>query len=130
MTAPLANSVGINSGFHLGNWDLEEGDFFTASDIVSGARVCVVGKTVVDQLFAGEDPVGKNIRIKNMSFRVTGVLSAKDSASLREMTPSCFSPMTTRTSRARILPLTRRNESDEEWREGKGRLKTPPLVVA
>ncbi len=62
------------------SWDIGNGEFFTDSDIRNGARVCVLGLTVVEQLFSGEDPVGKSIRIRNMPFRVIGVLSRKGSA--------------------------------------------------
>jgi putative ABC transport system permease protein len=62
------------------SWAIKEGDFFTESEVRSGSRVCVLGTTVADQLFAGEDPVGKTIRIRNMTFRVLGVLAKKGSA--------------------------------------------------
>ncbi len=61
------------------NWDMTSGAFFTDSDIRSASRVCVLGATVADNLFAGEEPVGKVIRIKNMVFRVLGVLQRKGS---------------------------------------------------
>jgi putative ABC transport system permease protein len=62
------------------NWQVLEGDFFTDSDVRGGARVCVLGATVADQLLVGEPPVGKTIRIRNMPFRVLGVLERKGSA--------------------------------------------------
>jgi putative ABC transport system permease protein len=62
------------------NWDLKAGSFFEEGDVRTGARVCVLGTTVADQLFASEDPVGKTIRIRNMTFRVIGVLTSKGSA--------------------------------------------------
>jgi putative ABC transport system permease protein len=62
------------------NWSVESGEFFTEADIRGGTRVCVLGQTVVDQLFAGEDPVGKTIRIGKMPFRVLGVMARKGSA--------------------------------------------------
>lgn len=62
------------------NWSVEKGDFFTDTDVRSGARVCVVGATVAEQLFAGEEPVGATIRIRDMPFRVIGVLSRKGTA--------------------------------------------------
>jgi putative ABC transport system permease protein len=77
-----ATSVqGVGEDFlRVRNWTLQDGEFFMASDLRSGARVCVLGKTVVDRLFDGEDPVGKTIRIRNMTFRVLGVLTPKGSA--------------------------------------------------
>lgn len=72
---------GVNTGFPaVRNWELKDGSFFADSDLRSGARVCVLGATVVDQLFTGEDPVGKTIRIKNMPFVVLGTLANKGSA--------------------------------------------------
>ncbi len=57
------------------DWRLAAGEFFTQRDEDSAARVAVLGQTVVDQLFApGEDPVGALIRVKDVPFRVVGVL--------------------------------------------------------
>ena len=53
------------------------GEFFTEADVRSAARVAVLGQTVVDQLFAGVDPVGETIRVRNLPFRVIGVLAPK-----------------------------------------------------
>ena len=59
------------------SWNLERGEFFTDSDNRSGAKVCVIGKTIENELFLGEDPIGKTVRIKNIPFRVIGVLEPK-----------------------------------------------------
>jgi putative ABC transport system permease protein len=56
------------------NWDLAEGRYFTDEEAVGGAKVCVLGQTVVDNLFADEDPMGKTIRVRNIPFMVVGVL--------------------------------------------------------
>jgi putative ABC transport system permease protein len=53
------------------------GTFFTDTEIRSAARVAIVGRTVAQQLFGGSDPVGQTIRVRNLPFRVTGVLEAK-----------------------------------------------------
>lgn len=59
-------------------WTVEDGDMFTEEDIKKSAKVCVIGKTVVDELFPnGGDPVGKTIRFKSIPFRVIGVLKSK-----------------------------------------------------
>jgi putative ABC transport system permease protein len=58
-------------------WPVAQGDFFTEGDVRTAARVCVIGQTVKDNLFSGSDPVGQTIRIRNLPFRVIGVLSVK-----------------------------------------------------
>jgi putative ABC transport system permease protein len=58
-------------------WDLAEGDMFTDQDVRSYAKVAVIGQTVVNQLFADVDPVGQTIRIRNIPFKVIGVLASK-----------------------------------------------------
>ena len=58
-------------------WSVEEGDCFTEEDIKKAAKVCVIGATVVKELFNGHDPIGKTIRFKSIPMRVVGVLKAK-----------------------------------------------------
>lgn len=57
------------------NWDVSEGRFFTERESVSMSRVAVIGSTVAKQLFQGESPLGKLIRIGTTPFTVIGVLS-------------------------------------------------------
>ena len=56
---------------------LAEGEPFSDRDVLNGNRVCLLGQTLVRELFEGESPVGKEIRIKNIAFRVIGVLTPK-----------------------------------------------------
>ncbi len=58
-------------------WPIADGEFFTDNDVRTTAKVCVIGKTVADQLFAGTDPIGQNIRVRNIPMRVVGVLGGK-----------------------------------------------------
>ena len=59
-------------------WNVEEGTCFTEEDVKKSAKVCVVGKTVVKELFPnGQDPIGKTIRFKSIPFRIVGVLKSK-----------------------------------------------------
>jgi len=58
-------------------WPLRDGNMFGEHDLRSFAKVAVIGKTVADQLFPNDDPVGKDIRIRNIPFRVLGVLEPK-----------------------------------------------------
>ena len=74
----FAQIQGVNEKFPLiRNWNVERGEFFTDLDVRSADRVVVLGKTVADKLFAGIDPVGQMIRIRNLPFRVIGVLAPK-----------------------------------------------------
>ena len=62
----------------LQDWSiLAEGEPFSERDVLNGNRVCLLGQTLVRELFEGESPVGKEIRIKNIAFRVIGVLTPK-----------------------------------------------------
>ena len=60
-------------------WTVEEGDCFTEEDVKKSAKVCVVGRTVVEQLFGDKnyDCVGKTIRFKSIPFHIVGILKAK-----------------------------------------------------
>jgi putative ABC transport system permease protein len=60
------------------DWPVDRGSFFISSDLDGATKVAVLGKTVADNLFpSGNDPIGQTIRIKNVPFRVIGVLSPK-----------------------------------------------------
>ena len=56
---------------------LTEGDVFTERDIRNASKVCIIGQTVKRELFEDESPIGRDIRISNISFRVVGVLAPK-----------------------------------------------------
>ncbi|MCG2773890.1 MAG: ABC transporter permease [Desulfobacterales bacterium] len=58
-------------------WGLAEGDMFTERDVRNASKVCVLGQRLVRELFQGENPIGKEVRVKNVSFRVVGVLTSK-----------------------------------------------------
>lgn len=59
------------------DWELEAGTFFQKSNVRAAAKLCVIGKTLVEELFEDENPVGKIIRIKQIPFTVMGVLKQK-----------------------------------------------------
>ena len=59
-------------------WEIQDGECFTEEDVKKAAKVCVIGKTIVDELFGeGADPIGKTIRFKSIPLRVVGVLKSK-----------------------------------------------------
>jgi len=74
-----SSMYGVSLGYlDIRQLKVEEGDMFTEEDIRTSAKVCVIGKTVADNLFTkGEDPVGRVIRFKSIPFRVVGVLKSK-----------------------------------------------------
>ncbi len=79
------------------DWSFTSGGPFTQADLESAARVALVGQTVVENLFeSGEEPVGATIRIKNVPFRVIGVLAPKgQSAQGSDQDDVIFIPFTT-----------------------------------
>jgi putative ABC transport system permease protein len=58
-------------------WTIAEGSMFSEADVRSAAKVCVIGRTVADQLFPDGDPMGQTLRIRNIPFKVVGVLAVK-----------------------------------------------------
>jgi putative ABC transport system permease protein len=68
--------VGVEWPF-IRSWNVEKGAFFGDSEVRAAAKVCLLGSTVAEALFPGEDPVGQTVRIKNFPFRVIGVLETK-----------------------------------------------------
>ena len=73
--------VGVEWPF-VRSWNLEKGSFFSDSEVRAAAKVCVLGATVANALFEGQDPVGQTVRIKNFPFRVVGVLEVKGGSTM------------------------------------------------
>ena len=88
---------GVSSNFQdVNNWTMAEGRFISSKNVENRERVAVVGQTVVKNLFAGEDPVGKEIRVKNIPFRVIGVLNSKGNGTMgNDQDDVIFIPCTT-----------------------------------
>jgi putative ABC transport system permease protein len=66
-----------NSYLAVRNWELASGRQFTAGEIKSGKAVCIIGDTVIKELFGGQNPLGNTIRLEKFSCRIIGVLSQK-----------------------------------------------------
>jgi putative ABC transport system permease protein len=59
------------------DWPLSDGAMFTEQDERSSAKVCIVGQTIVNELFPNQDPIGETLRIRNIPFKILGVLTRK-----------------------------------------------------
>jgi putative ABC transport system permease protein len=63
--------------FKIRDWKLQSGSYFTDQDVRGATKVCLIGQTIVDNLYAGQDPVGQTIRIAKLPFKVIGTLQPK-----------------------------------------------------
>jgi len=72
----LIQGVGVDY-LEIREWPLAYGEFFTDQDVKAATKVCVLGKTIADNLFPDTSPVDQMIRIRNVPFKVVGVLTAK-----------------------------------------------------
>lgn len=75
--------LGVATNYlQIRDWPLSSGSFFTDRDVLSRAKVAVIGQTIALQLFPNQDPVGQQIRIRNSPFKIIGVLSAKGQSAM------------------------------------------------
>lgn len=82
--------------FDLRDWPVESGAIFTQRDVDGATKVALIGKTVKENLFGDEDPLGKIIRIKKIPFKVIGVLSGKGQSPMgQDQDDSVYIPVTT-----------------------------------
>ena len=96
----------------VGEWKLADGEMFTDRDVRNSNKVCVVGNTILRDMFSGKSPVGSEIRINNVSFRIIGVLERKG-ANMMGMDQDNFilAPWTTVKYRISGTTLTNTNQS-------------------
>ncbi|HJU92049.1 MAG TPA: ABC transporter permease [Pyrinomonadaceae bacterium] len=77
-------------------WPVASGSFFADSDVRTAARVIVIGQTLADNLYPGADPVGQDIRVLNLPFRIVGVMAKKgQDPQGRDQDDVAFAPYTT-----------------------------------
>ncbi|MFB0973332.1 MAG: ABC transporter permease, partial [Bacteroidales bacterium] len=98
---------GVNQDYlDIHSYSVQTGTMFTDEDIKTSAKVCVIGKTVVDNIFKkGEDPIGKVIRFNSIPFKIIGVLASKGSNSMgMDQDDLLIAPYTT--VQKRILAIT------------------------
>ncbi|MDL2221549.1 ABC transporter permease [Parabacteroides sp. OttesenSCG-928-N08] len=98
---------GVNQDYmEIRRYNIQEGEMFSEHDLSAASKVCVVGKTVVDELFpGGEEPIGKVIRFNKIPFRIIGVLTSKGYNSMgMDQDDVILAPYTT--IQKRVLAIT------------------------
>jgi putative ABC transport system permease protein len=99
--------IGVNQDYlDIRKYKIGSGDIFTERDIQTAAKVCIVGQTVVDNLFTnGEDPIGKYIRFNAVPFQIIGVLESKGTNTMgNDQDDLIIAPYTT--VQKRVLAIT------------------------
>lgn len=88
---------GVGAQFpEIRKWLVQTGSFFTEADERSSARVCVIGQSVADILFPGGDPIGQTIRVRELTFRVLGVMAKRGQDPMgRDQDDVVFAPFST-----------------------------------
>ena len=91
------NVTGVSEQYpDIRKWPVASGSFFTDADVRTAARVIVIGQTLADNLYSGQDPIGQDIRVMNLPFRVVGVMLRKgQDPQGRDQDDVAFAPYTT-----------------------------------
>ncbi|MEQ8247001.1 MAG: ABC transporter permease [Alphaproteobacteria bacterium] len=97
--------------FTVREWDVVEGRMFSTDDVRRSTKVAVIGKTVADNLFVDQTPIGETMRIKKVPFEVIGVLAPKGQNSFgQDQDDVVLIPITT--ARTRVLGTSARSRPD------------------
>ncbi len=92
--------IGTTPSFlEVRSFEVDRGRFVTQEDLDRNTRVAAIGADVPEQLFKGEDPIGQQIRVRNVSFEVVGVMKEKGSFLGQNQDGSIFLPLTTMSNR-------------------------------
>ena len=87
---------GSNIDFlEIRDWKVESGVPFNEQEVRDAAKVCIIGKTVAENLFGSADPIGKNVRVNKMQFKIVGVLEKKGSGFGGDQDDTILAPYTT-----------------------------------
>lgn len=93
---------------NIRQWMLIDGEFFSDADVKAAAKVCVLGKTVADNLFPDTSPIDQTIRIRNVPFKVIGVLAKKGQNAMgQDQDDIVIAPYTTVLKRLMHFPFLR-----------------------
>ena len=94
--------------FEIRKWPVEYGELYTDQDVKGATKVCILGKTVADNLFPESSPVGQNVRIRNVPFKVIGVLAKKGQNAMgQDQDDIILAPYTTVMRRLSHFPYLR-----------------------
>ncbi len=87
---------GVNEQYpEIRKWNVHEGAFFTDAEVRTAGRVLVIGQTIADNLFPGMDPIGQTLRVRDLPFRVVGVMARKgQDPQGRDQDDTAFAPYT------------------------------------
>ncbi len=81
--------------FYITSRAIQSGSFFTEDDVRTAKKYCVIGETIREELFPGEDPIGQQIRIDKVPFTVIGLLTEEGSGGMQDMDDIIIAPYTT-----------------------------------
>jgi putative ABC transport system permease protein len=93
------------------SWPVDVGDFITEADVSSAARVAVIGQSVARDLFPDQWPIGQTIKIRDIAFRVVGVMTSKGGSTFGDQDNVIFIPLTT--AQQRVFSL---RSASGDWR--------------